>query len=288
VGVAMNLTRLQTFATVVRLGTLAAAADELSFTPSAVSQQMSKLEAELGVALLLRGPSGPGRQVALTDAGERLYAHALGISAAVSEAREDLAGLHGSHRDRLRVGAGPEVTAALLPQALRRLRRRLPGLRVEVVEAATGAELRRRGLDLVLCPGAPESPELVATPVARGPMLVALPPGHPLAELEAIAPAALAAEPVLGHGSAWDVTHPLALLALVRAGEGVAVVAPGLPGDGVQLRPLAGGPSWTLTALRSRERPALAGMALLEELRTVVAAQPHLRPGTAVALPLAA
>ena len=44
----MNLTRLQTFVEVVRRGTFAGAADALSFTPSAVSQQMAKLEAELG------------------------------------------------------------------------------------------------------------------------------------------------------------------------------------------------------------------------------------------------
>jgi len=284
----MNLTRLQTFATVVRLGTFAAAADALSFTPSAVSQQMSKLEAELGVALLLRGASGPGKQVELTEAGRRLHAHAIAISGAVLEAREELEGLRGARLDRLRVGAEPAVGAALLPCALRRLRERLPALRVEVVEGE-GEELLRRGLDLVLCAGAPDDPEVVAAPVARGPMLVALPPGHPLAAHAAVSPAALAAEPVLGApGSGWDVAHPLALLALVRAGEGVAVVAPAVPGDGIELRPLADATSWELLALRRRERPALAGMALLEELRAVAATQPHLRPATAVPLPLAA
>jgi DNA-binding transcriptional LysR family regulator len=285
----MNLTRLQTFATVVRLGTFAAAADALSFTPSAVSQQMSRLEAELGVALLVRGASGAGRQVVLTEAGRRLHGHAITICAAVLEAREELQGLRGAGRDRLRVGAGPAVGAALLPQALRGLRERLPALRVEVVEAETGEELRRRGLDLVLCTGAPADPDLVTAPVARGRMLVALPPGHPLAAVEAIAPAALAGETILGRpGSSWDVVHPLAQLALVRAGEGVAVVAPVVPADGVALRPLAGGPAWELTAMRPRERPALAAMALLEELRAVVAAQPDLWPATAVPLPLAA
>jgi len=284
----MNLTRLQTFATVVRLGTFAAAADALSFTPSAVSQQMSKLEAELGVALLLRGASGPGKQVELTEAGRRLNAHAIAISAAVLGAREDLEGLRGARRDRLRVGAEAAVGAALLPRALRGLRERLPALRVEVVEGE-GEDLLRRGLDLVLCSRAPDDPDVVPAAVARGPMLVALPPGHPLAAHAAVAPAALAAEPVLGGpGSSWDVAHPLALIALVRAGEGVAVVAPAVPGDGVELRPLPAAAPWELLALRRRERPALAGMALLEELRAVAATHPHLRPATAVPLPLAA
>ena len=54
----MNLTRLQTFVEVARRGTFAAAADALSFTPSAVSQQMTKLEAEVGAALVVREATG--------------------------------------------------------------------------------------------------------------------------------------------------------------------------------------------------------------------------------------
>jgi DNA-binding transcriptional LysR family regulator len=312
--VAMNLNRLQTFATVVRLGTFAAAADALSFTPSAVSQQMSKLEAELGVPLLLRGPSGPGKRVEPTEAGRRLYAHATVISAAVLDACDELAVLRGGRHDRLRVGAVPAVAAALLPRALRRLRARLPALRAEVVEGAVAEDLCRRGLDVVLCSrddagGALSDPDLVAAPVARGPLLLALPAGHPLAELDVIPATALAGAPLLGcralpcvaavvaaceaagappAPAGWEVAHPLALLALVRAGEGIAVVAPSVPADGVELRPLDAGPRWELLALRRRERPALAGMALADELRAVAGAHERLRPAAAVAVPLAA
>ena len=70
----MNLTRLQTFVEVARRGTFAAAADALSFTPSAVSQQMTKLEGEMGAALLVREATG----VRLTEAGRVLHEHAVG------------------------------------------------------------------------------------------------------------------------------------------------------------------------------------------------------------------
>ena len=69
----MNLTRLQTFVEVVRRGTFAGAADALSFTPSAVSQQMAKLEAETGASLILRDGAG----VQLTEAGRLLHEHAV-------------------------------------------------------------------------------------------------------------------------------------------------------------------------------------------------------------------
>src|SRR3954451_3757335 len=75
----MNLTRLQTFVEVVVRGTFAGAADALSFTPSAVSQQMAKLEAEAGTALLARDGAG----VQLTEAGRLLHEHALAIVEAV-------------------------------------------------------------------------------------------------------------------------------------------------------------------------------------------------------------
>src|SRR4051812_35257646 len=65
---AMNLARLRVFHEVARTGTFTAAAEALSYTPSAVSQQMAKLEAELATALVVRTSRG----VTLTDAGVAL------------------------------------------------------------------------------------------------------------------------------------------------------------------------------------------------------------------------
>src|SRR5919202_268636 len=112
----MNLTRLQTFVAVVRSGTFAGAADELAFTPSAVSQQMSKLEAELGTALLVRdgrGVAGHRGRIELTDAGRRLHERALAIATAVREAQAGLDALRSGRPDRLRLGSFPAATGGV-------------------------------------------------------------------------------------------------------------------------------------------------------------------------------
>ena len=138
----MNLTRLQTFVEVVRCGTFAAAADALSFTPSAVSQQMTKLEAETGTSLLVREASG----VRLTDAGRLLHEHAVGIVEAVRHAQAQLEALEAEQVGRLRLGACPVAAGAVLPRALRLLRRRLPTADL-VLEEAAGEETRLAVLD---------------------------------------------------------------------------------------------------------------------------------------------
>ena len=117
----MNLTRLQTFVEVVQRGTFAGAADALSFTPSAVSQQMAKLETEAGTALLTRDGAG----VRLTEAGRLLHEHAVGIVEAVRRARAGLDALQVEQVKRIRIAACPIATAVVVPRALRVLRRRL-------------------------------------------------------------------------------------------------------------------------------------------------------------------
>ena len=111
----MNLTRLQTFVEVVRRGTFASAADALSFTPSAVSQQMAKLEAEAGMPLLAREGGGGVR---LTEAGQLLHQHAVGIVDAVHRARLGLIALQAAQVKRLRIAACPVAAGAVVPRAL--------------------------------------------------------------------------------------------------------------------------------------------------------------------------
>jgi len=91
--------RLPTFREVARRGSFAAAADVLSFTPSAVSQQMAALEREVGARLFERTHRG----VRLTAAGARLLAHADALLARLAEAEADL--VPGPLRPRPRAGA---------------------------------------------------------------------------------------------------------------------------------------------------------------------------------------
>jgi DNA-binding transcriptional LysR family regulator len=265
----MNLTRLQTFVEVVRCGTFAAAADALSFTPSAVSQQMTKLEAETGTSLLAREASG----VRLTEAGRLLHEHAVGIVEAVRHAQAQLEALEAEQVGRLRLGACPVAAGAVLPRALRLLRRRLPTADL-LLEEAAAEEIRLAVLDgrlevgvWVSAVGAEEDPRLVETVLRRESLCAAVPADHPLTRLDELDDEALAATPQVAGYSQRTV------LALVAAGEGWAPV-PALAAEplppGVVLRPLAGAGEWELRAARpAAEVLSVGTLAVMEALRRV-------------------
>jgi DNA-binding transcriptional LysR family regulator len=278
----MNLTRLQTFVEVVRSGTLAGAADALAFTPSAVSQQMAKLEAEAGTPLLERETGGVG----LTDAGRLLHEHALGIVEAVREARAQLDALQAEQVKRLRIGACPVAAGAVLPRALRLLRRRLPSADLVLEEAAAQATARavregrlQVGVWVAAATAAtPAGDSTVELVLRREPMAVALAADHPLARrLDLDAPALAACTQ---HGDPEAPGESIrSVLALVAAGDGYALVPPPaaepLP-PGVVLRPLAGAPEWELRAARpERDVLSVATLALLDALRTASAPARH-------------
>lgn len=111
-------------------GTISAVADALSYTPSAVSQQLAVLEREAGVPLL----EPVGRRVRLTRQGEVLVGHADLIIDQLDQAEADLARSHDEIAGRVRVAMFQSAMHALLPDALESLADRHPRLRVEVQE----------------------------------------------------------------------------------------------------------------------------------------------------------
>jgi DNA-binding transcriptional LysR family regulator len=277
----MNLTRLQTFVEVVRRGTFAGAADALSFTPSAVSQQMAKLEAEAGTSLIVR--EGPGVQ--LTEAGRLLHEHAVEIVAAVHRARLALIGLQAQQVKRLRIAACPEATAAVAPRALRVLRRRLPGAELLLEETDARAALRdgRADVGVWISTGGEADPALAETVLLRGRLVVALPADHPLTRLPELDDEALAATPRICGDSRWQVQSPASRLALVAAGEGYAIVPALVQAPGVVLRPLAGAGEWELRAARPADAmPSVGTLAAIEALRAAADLQRRSTPATAM------
>ncbi|MEV0351674.1 LysR substrate-binding domain-containing protein [Nonomuraea sp. NPDC050680] len=130
-------------------GTIAAVAEALSFTPSAISQQLSALEREAGVPLLER----TGRTVTLTPAGHLLVEHAQDVLEQLERASAALAAVRSGPSGPLRVGAFPTAARVLLPPALAELSRAHPGLRPMVSEidpADVSAALRAGELDVAL------------------------------------------------------------------------------------------------------------------------------------------
>ncbi|HTU78829.1 MAG TPA: LysR substrate-binding domain-containing protein [Solirubrobacteraceae bacterium] len=165
-------------------GSFSAAAAALSYTQSAVSQQIASLESEAGMALLERHPRG----VSLTAAGQTLVAHAEGILARLEGAEAALAAIAGLRGGRLRMASFPTAGATLMPLAIATFRASYPDVRLTLAEGEPEAivpRLRAGELDLALLFEFAEEPlpqeELTYTGLLDDPLHLALPRAHPLA-----------------------------------------------------------------------------------------------------------
>ncbi|PCG83539.1 LysR family transcriptional regulator [Streptomyces sp. WZ.A104] len=126
----LNLERLRTLDALARHGSVSRAADGLHVTTSAVSQQMAKLEREVGQQLLAKH----GRGVRLTDAGRLLAGHAARILSQVELAQADIEAQRGEVVGEVRISAFPTAARGLFPAALTTLRADHPDLTVRTWE----------------------------------------------------------------------------------------------------------------------------------------------------------
>lgn len=181
----LDLGRLRALHAVSVHGSVAAAATALGYTPSAVSQQITKLERETRTTLLERR----GRGVALTDEARHLAATAEELLAIVERAETTLEERRGQPTGRLTIGAFASAARGLLPGVLAELGRRHPGLdaRMTEVDPHLSIDLVARGMidlavahdwDIAPLP-APEGVEQAVIGDDLCDLLV--PEGHPLA-----------------------------------------------------------------------------------------------------------
>ncbi len=193
----LNVARLKVLKEVAYRGSFSAAASALSYTQSAVSQQIAALEAEAGTALLERHPRG----VSLTAAGQTLVGHAEGILARLDAAEASLSAIAGLRGGRLRVASFPTAGATLMPLAIAEFRASYPQVELTLAEGepeAIVARLRAGDLDLALLfEFAGESlpaQDIARTDLLEDPMYLALPRAHPLAARERLRLQDLASE----------------------------------------------------------------------------------------------
>jgi DNA-binding transcriptional LysR family regulator len=139
----MDLRRLRALQAVVDTGSVTAAADQVGYTPSAVSQHIAGLERETGAVLFER----VGRGIRPTEAGRLLAEHARDVLAKVAEAEAAIVALQSGHIGTLRVVSFPTAGASLIPPALATVRRELPQLDValRVAERDSSMPLLRQG-----------------------------------------------------------------------------------------------------------------------------------------------
>ncbi|MFJ9522739.1 LysR substrate-binding domain-containing protein [Kitasatospora sp. NPDC101801] len=186
----MDLGRLRALHAVAVHGSVGGAAAALGFTPSAVSQQIAKLERETRTVLLER----QGRGVALTDAARALAETAQQVLALVEQAEVTLEEQRGEAVGRLVVAAFATGARGILPGALAELRERCPELDVRLLEVDPylAADLVARGeVDLALVQDWPTVPLPVQDGLSRldlgvDPVDLLLPAGHPMAGLAVV------------------------------------------------------------------------------------------------------
>jgi DNA-binding transcriptional LysR family regulator len=198
----IDVRRLRALQAVVETGSVSAAAELLSYSPSAVSQQMSALERETGVQLFER----VGRGVRPTDAAMLLCEHATRLLASIQDAEDALAALASGHSGRIRLGAFPTAGSSLVPGALAAFQALHPKVALDLVvlEGDDGiVRLRSGSIDVLVAvepmsPGNAADDDLVHRHLLADPFRVVLPRTHPLAAQQSVDLALLASERWIG------------------------------------------------------------------------------------------
>jgi DNA-binding transcriptional LysR family regulator len=302
----LDLHRLRLLHELHARGTIAAVADALQFTPSAVSQQLAVLEREAGLPLLERA----GRGVRLTDAAIVLVRHADVLLERAELAEAELAAAAGRVAGTGRVASFQSVAFHVAVPALQALAREAPDLRCELIEAEPEESLPALALgdvDLVLADEWQHQPLARPAGIARedlwrDPVSVVLPEGHPAASRhrDALPLAELAGDAwTTGHrGTAWqemtertcrelggfdpDIRHrtndSVTSLALVAGGQAVTLL-PALVGldpavhPGIAVRAIGGGSVYRtiFAATRAADAKRPSVQALLAAIRAAAA-----------------
>jgi DNA-binding transcriptional LysR family regulator len=245
----LDVRRMRVLREVAAQGSFSAAAEALSFTQSAVSQQVAALERESGTKLVERGTRG----VSLTDAGRALVEHADVILARIEAAEEELAAIAGLRGGRLRLGSFQSAGATMLPRAVAEFHDRHPAVELGMIEAEpdeASERLRAGEIDLALVydfeplPGMLDE-ELELAHLIDDPYEVILPKGHKLAGRRTLRLRDLAEDPWIASTPAcgcrqiteracndagfeprvaFEADETLAAQALVAAGVGVTLL----------------------------------------------------------------
>ena len=261
----MRTELLEAFMAVAEEQHFGRAADRLHIGQSPLSQQIRRLEAEIGTPLFARTT----RRVELTAAGSLLLERVPGLLGALDDAAHDARRAAGGEVGRVALGFTGSATFSIMPLLAAELRRELPDVRLELHgEQLTPAQVERLvdgRLDLGLLRPPVRTPELEVEVVRSEPLVAVLPAGHALADSASVRVADLADEPFVTYPSearsvlheaveatcrahgffprvAAEVGETGTLVAFVAAGLGVSLAPQSVTGlsiAGAVYRPLA-------------------------------------------------
>ena len=240
----MEIHQLRCFSAIVRAGSFTRAAEQLGITQPSLSQQIRKLEKQVGSPLFER----LGRSIRLTAYGEALRQPAADILQQVAEARSSLDSLQEGVRGKLRVGVIPTIMPYFIAPRIGEFLNNFPKVELQLIEDTTPRlveQLQSGDLDLALSALPVRNPDIVCSELTRESLFLAVAEKHPLARETTIDLQDLRKERLLllkeGHCLRDDVlmtcsrakaelrsifeTDQLAsIFQLVRAGFGVTVI----------------------------------------------------------------
>jgi DNA-binding transcriptional LysR family regulator len=300
----MELRHLRTIVAVAQHRSLTKAGEELYLTQSAISQQIRRLERELGIEVFRR----TSRSVELTAEGRVILGYAQRVLSEVDGMHSELEEITGLLRGQLRIGGvyptGPYDLFGMLAE----FRAAHPGVAVHMVEDTQDgvlAALRADELDCAFTALDPDAlgDEFLATLLWEEEIVVALPLGHPLCARPRVTLQELAAEDLIAYRdnsalrrrlertmaelrleprNAFVCTEMAAVRGLASKGLGIAVIprsAAEQPGPPIELRPIGPEPlTWPIALVwRAARRQSPAGKAFLKV--ALEYAEPSARPG---------
>ena len=303
----LDVRRMRVLREVARRGSFSAAAEALSFTQSAVSQQIAALEREAGAVLVERGARG----IRLTEAGEAVVRHTDAILARLEEAEAELEAIAGLRGGRLRLAAFESAAATVMPLAIARFTKAHPAVELSMTlmepeDALPG--MRAGDIDLAITfgagrPGDREGDGFDHVHLLEDPMYLVLGADHPLAHRRGVRLADLAGEAWIGGPAdcecnrlisracsragfdpriAFETDDYTAVQGFVAAGVGVSIIAElGLRTvrDDIVIRPLGREtPIRQIFATVTKGYRSPATAAMLDVLREVGAGHAERRP----------
>ncbi|MGV6847389.1 MAG: LysR family transcriptional regulator [Marinibacterium sp.] len=240
----LHLRQLEMIEAVAKHGSLTRAAEAMNVTQPAISIQLRKLEAEVGIALLERS----GRNVHLTEAGEEVLHHAQRMTRVLDDLKDNLEQFRGVNRGSLRI-AVVSTANYFIPSEIAEFRRTHPGVEVNLHVANRDmilGMLESNTADLAITGQPPDDSDLIARPFKENRLVVIAPPDHPLTKQKTVSPVQLAECPFVvrepgsgtravmerafqAHGISCQISCVLssneAVKQAVQAGLGLAVIS---------------------------------------------------------------
>ena len=240
----MEMHQLRYVVAVSRAGNFSRAAEQCHVSQPALSQQILKLEEELGERLFDRKK----REVRLTSHGEAFLPRAIKILEEVDAARREASDAHALLRGRLIVGVLPTIAPYLLPEVLAEFAEKFPGVEIVVQEDTTARLLKLAQayeIDFALASRPIQDQRMQVKDLFTEELRLALPPGHPLTRKRTVRLADIEKEPLIvmkeGHCLGDQVLNfcdrrdlkPIinfrsaqleTIQALVRSGVGISLV----------------------------------------------------------------